>query len=388
MDHIRLPRRASYSCLALFVILFADFSDVQAQQAWPWEANKGKQASILLFGDTNIQDRDNPVDAFQHVLPTMIQADMRIVNLEGPFAGTSKDPRLPDIPHKERWKHSEPEMVKGLTVAGIDVVGVANNVTYPWMSLLKSLEVLRKNNIKYAGGGNNLQEAHAPVIVEKNGFKTGFLSYASTVFPFQHAATESIPGIASVRVDTYYKPVKNLDKPGMGMETMSIPQPEELSRMREDIRKLRSQADVVIISIHWGISDHDAILDYQTAIAHEAIEAGADIIMGHGNHMVGAVEVYKGKTVFYGLGNFVFDWEKMRGRKMEGMAIKVDVKNKKVDRISFIPMIRDDNNNVMFLDPTEGKGLEIIRNIQALTGELSELKIQGKEVLVTTNKQL
>lgn len=329
-----------------------------------------------------MQNRGEPGEAFKNVLPTLQQADIKIVNLEGPLAGTSQDPRIPDIPHKSDWKHSEPEMVNGLVHAGIDIVGVANNVTYPWMALMKSLKVLKENNIRYAGGGENLKEAHIPAIMTKNGVRIGFLSYACTVFPYQHAATEDVPGIASVRVDTYYKPHRALDKPGSEMTTVTIPQPEELSRMRDDIRTLRTKADIIIISYHWGISENDSLLDYQVAIAHEAIEAGADVIMGHGNHMVEAVETYKTKPIFYGLGNFAFDWEKMRDRKKDGLAVKIDIKNNKLDRISFVPLMRDGQNNPVFLDPGTGAGSAIINKVKNLTGSLSSLKIVGKEVIV------
>ncbi len=216
--------------------------------------------------------------------------------------------------------------------------------------------------------------------------KIGFLSYACTVFPYQHAATDAVPGIASVRVDTYYKPVRNLDKPGMNMETTTIPQPEELSRMRDDIRSLRAKADVVIVSYHWGVSDHQPLLDYQVTVAHEAVEAGADVIMGHGNHLVAAVETYKTKPIFYGLGNFAFDREKMRNRLKEGLAVKVDVKNNKLDRISFLPLMRDEASNPVFLDPATGPGAAVFRQVKELTGNLSALKIEGKEIIVSAGR--
>lgn len=354
-----------------------------AQQGWPWQSNEGKQASVLLFGDTNVQGRKNPAEAFRHVIPTLQNADLRICNLEGAFAGSSTDARLPDIPHKNSWKHSEPEMVKGLVAARIDVVGVANNVTYPWMALLKSLKVLDEHAILHAGGGENIDQAHQAVILERNGVKFGFLSYACTVFPFQHAATDNIPGIASVRVDSYYKPAPNLDKPGMPMITVTIPQQGELERMRKDITDLRSKVDIIIASYHWGISDQDGLLDYQVTIGHEAIQAGADVVMGHGNHMVGPVEIFKAKPIFYGLGNFAFDWAKMRDRHKEGLAVKLDVKNKKLDRISFVPLMRDDNNNPVFLDPGTGVGAAVVKRVSDLTNNLSLLKVEGKEVIVS-----
>lgn len=370
--------------LSISLIIFITFSNLHGQQPWPWHNNKGKQLTIMLFGDTNLQNREDPKEAFKNVLPTLQQADVKIINLEGPLAGTSLDPRIPDIPHKSDWKHSQPEMVKGLVQAGINIAGVANNVTYPWMALLKSLKVLKENNIRYAGGGENIKEAHAPVILEKNGVRIGFLSYACTVFPYQHAATDNVPGIASVRVDTYYKPHRALDKPGSEMTTVTIPQPEELNTMRNDIKNLRTKADIIIASYHWGVSENDTLLDYQVTIAHEAIEAGADVIMGHGNHMVEAIETYKTKPIFYGLGNFAFNWDKMRDRKKEGLAVKLDIKNNKLDRICFVPLMRDEHNNPVFLDPNTGAGATVINKVKDLTGNLSSLKVEGKEVVVTS----
>ncbi len=116
--------------------------DLVAQEdgAWPWIDPAGDApVTVLLMGDTNIQSRENPGSAYQHVLPTLLAADLRFANLEGPFAGTSRDPLRPDIPHKAGWTHSEPEMVQGILDAGIEVVGVANNVTFPWQAMLRSL---------------------------------------------------------------------------------------------------------------------------------------------------------------------------------------------------------------------------------------------------------
>jgi len=77
---------------------------------------------ILLMGDTNIQYRNDPEDAYRSVKATLDEADLRFANLEGPLAGSSKDPRVRDIPHK-RWTHSEPDQVWTLFNGGIDIVG-------------------------------------------------------------------------------------------------------------------------------------------------------------------------------------------------------------------------------------------------------------------------
>ncbi len=374
-----------YKTFLIVNVAFLATLSCKGQQSWPWEPNPGTQATVLLFGDTNIQGRTDPAEPFGSVLKTLEKADLRICNLEGAFAGSSTDPRVPDIPHKESWRHSEPQMVQGLTKAGIDIVGVANNVTYPWQALLRSLEVLDRNKIHHAGGGLNLEDAHKPVVIERNGVRFGFLSYACTVFPYQHAATRDVPGIASVRVDTYYKPVRNLDKPGMPMITVTIPDAEELARMVNDVHELRKKADIIIVSYHWGVSDRDELIDYQVTIAHSAVEAGADVVMGHGNHMVAAVEMFRDKPIFYGLGNFVFDWSKMRDRHKDGLAVKLDIKGKMIDRVSFVPLRRDENNNPEFLNPNTGVGAEIILRVKSLTRDLSVLTLGSNEVIVTPN---
>ena len=155
------------------VLVFTICLTVQAQQeAWPWILDGPEVISVLLMGDCNFQFRENPEEAFMNVMPTLNAADFRMLNLEGPFAGSSKDPNVPDIPHKA-WKHSEPDQVAALTAAKIDAVGVANNVTYPWQALMRSLAVLDDAGIPYAGGGGNLEAAHQPVILEKNGLRIG-----------------------------------------------------------------------------------------------------------------------------------------------------------------------------------------------------------------------
>jgi hypothetical protein len=123
------------------IMLLASLQVLAQKEAWPWMDDGPGTASILLMGDVNIQLRENPEDAFREVMATMRSADFRFMNLEGAFAGASKDPNQPDIPHKT-WQHSEPEQVAALTAARIDAVGVANNVTYPWQALMRSLKAL------------------------------------------------------------------------------------------------------------------------------------------------------------------------------------------------------------------------------------------------------
>ena len=75
--------------------------------------------------------------------------------------------------------------------------------------------------------------------------------------------------------------------------------------MEEDIRAAKARADVVIMSIHWGIHHVPGMLaDYQFTVGHRAIDAGADLILGTHAHLIKGIEIYKGKAIFFSLGNF------------------------------------------------------------------------------------
>ena len=371
--------------VALCLPVAAQEAGSQSVEPWPWIDPPGAESiTLLLMGDTNIQNRADPGNAYQYVLPTLQAADLRFTNLEGPLAGTSKDPRLPDIPHKSRWTHSEPEMVQGLVAAGIDVVGVANNVTYPWQALLRSLEVLDANGIKHTGGGLDLEEAHQPVIVEREGVRFGFIQYTATYWPFQHAAGPETPGAATVQVDTYYKPPPQvLDKPGQPPLILTIPDPASLQRMVDDIRRLRRSADVVVASYHWGVSNTTEMVEFQRTIGRAAIDAGADIVMGHGPHVFQPVEVWKGRPIFYSLANFVFDWEIMR-KAPDGLLVRVAVQDGRLARVAAVPLRRNADKDPVLLDPNEGVGQELYQQLVALSGGgAAPLRLEGREIVVT-----
>ncbi len=352
-------------------------------EPWPWVEDGPQVTSILLMGDTNIQLRDSPEAAFSQVMPTLNAADLRILNLEGPFAGASTDPRMPDIPHKD-WQHSEPDQVAALTAAGIDAVGVANNVTYPWQALMRSLEVLDRVGVPYAGGGEDLEAAHRPVILQKNGLRVGFMQYAATVFPYNHAATETQPGIAEIKVYTAYQPPPNLDKPGQPPVVITWLDEASEARMVEDIRNLKTQADIVIVSFHWGVSDTSEPVSYQSDIGKAVIDAGADVVFGHGPHRYQKIEVYKGKPIFHSLAQFAFDDQRSERyrRFREGLLVRLAVRDKQIQTVSLIPTWREDDNFVRLYDPNEGKGRELFGYLQSVNEKGAELKLAGKEIVV------
>jgi poly-gamma-glutamate capsule biosynthesis protein CapA/YwtB (metallophosphatase superfamily) len=95
-----------------------------------------------------------------------------------------------------------------------------------------------------------------------------------------------------------------MNRPGIPPIVVTWSDRAYLAAFAEDIAALRQQADVVVASCHWGLGEE--VLDYMTEIAHAAVDAGADVVIGHGPHYSLPVEVYKGKPIFYGLGSFSF----------------------------------------------------------------------------------
>ena len=119
---------------------------------------------------------------------------------------------------------------------------------------------------------------------------------------------------------------------------------------------------------------------YERQVAHAAIDAGADVVYGHGSHVVKGVERYKDKVIMYCLGNFITDWIRMRPNK-EGLVARLVVVGKKVARVSIVPVTRDANNDVLILDPLMGDGAKLIEKVRGLSGD-TPLIPENKEIVL------
>ncbi len=369
---------------ALILILLALPSRHALAEAWQWidPADGDDELSILLMGDTNLQGRADPATAYRHVRETLLAADIRFANLEVALAGHNTDPLIDDIPHK-RWRHSEPDQVAALTSVRMSGVGVANNVNYPWQAVMKSVAVLDAAGVAHVGGGRNLAAARAPLIVERKGTTVGFLQYAATVFPFNHAATEQRPGIAGIKVHTAYQPPPNLDKPGQPPIVVTWLDQDSASAMRQDIRALADKADVVIVSYHWGVSGSYEPVSYQSDIARAAIDAGADVVFGHGPHKYQKIELYRGRPVFHSLAQFVFDDALRKGNHRAGLLLRLVVRGGDVAGASLVPTWLDDANDVRLHDPADGKGRELYGLLAEVNGgDGAGLAVRGREIVV------
>jgi len=166
-----------------------------------------------------------------------------------------------------------------LRETGFDVVSTANNHTWDYgrAAMLQTVQNVRKLGINSVGAGANSAEAHRLVILRRNGLRIGFLAYLGLLPPLiPEAKTEPSLAIASVEAIT------------------------------REARAAKSQVDVLIVSLHAGEEGSQLITPRQRSFARAAVYGGADLVIGHHPHVVQKSEVYRGKQIFYSLGNFVF----------------------------------------------------------------------------------
>jgi poly-gamma-glutamate synthesis protein (capsule biosynthesis protein) len=193
-------------------------------------------------------------------------------------------------------------MAQIFTDCGFDAVTIANNHMYDFGpdALLDTRELLFEKGIQVTGAGKNLAEARAPAIVERQGIKVGFLGYCA-ILPHGGEAGPDKVGIAPLRVKTYYE----TRGPQLPTRIHTEPAEDDLKMILDDVTALRKQVDIVMIAFHWGVPRLPRVVaDYEVITAHACIDAGADLIMGHHSHIPKAIEVYKGRAIFYSLGNF------------------------------------------------------------------------------------
>ena len=226
----------------------------------------------------------------------LAKVDLRFANCERQYSsrGTASE----RAPHGRQ----PPEMAKIFTDCGFDAVTIANNHMYDFGpdALLDTRALLLEKGIKVTGAGKNLAEAREPAIVEKNGVKVGFLGYCS-VIPEDGEAGPAKVGIAPLRVKTEYEP----RGPHAPARILTEPDERDLKMILEDVAALRKRVDIVIPVFHWGVIWVPRVIaDYQVTVAHACIDAGADMVMGHHAHVPKAIEMYKGKAIFYSLSNF------------------------------------------------------------------------------------
>ena len=212
--------------------------------------------------------------------------DIVFGNLEGPASDQGQD--LGSL-YSFRMN---PSVIPALRGAGFNVLSVSNNHAGDWGrdAFIDTLDRLEENEIAYAGGGWK-GRAESPTVVEKYGMKIGFLAFTD-VGPNWLEATEEKAGILLANNPSF----------------------------SDIIKKANEKVDHLVVSFHFGEEYKELHNDRQEKLAHEAVDSGAKIVIGHHPHVEQDTETYKESFIAYSLGNFIFD-QKFSAETMQGMML-------------------------------------------------------------------
>ncbi|CAN7577794.1 CapA family protein [Bosea sp. LjRoot9] len=260
--------------------------------------------AMYLLGDINLKGVDDPSLVFEHVAPKLAGASMVFANLECCLfddAATAAEQRGFYVPTR---------FAAVLKAVGLHAVGMANNVNIGQEAITSSLAALGRAGIATVGAGLDAAAAREPLIIERDGLRYGILQRTAIYWPDTHEAGPGQVGVAVIKAHTAYRPKLEQQaartRPGVPPEVVTWADPGSLAECARAIANLRERADIVIASFHWGYRAE--ILNYQREFAHAAIDAGADLVFGHGPHMILPIELHAGRPIVYGCGNFSFQF--------------------------------------------------------------------------------
>jgi poly-gamma-glutamate capsule biosynthesis protein CapA/YwtB (metallophosphatase superfamily) len=234
------------------------------------------------------------------IKPLVEAADISFANLECPIS-TLGSP-YPNKPVNVTFRAS-PEAAFALKEAGFDVVSLANNhmSDYGGEAVAETLRYLDLIGVGHAGAGRGSTEARRAAFARRGGYTLAFLAYAEPMWSVVEARDAPWP-VPLAKIG----PAGSARAAGQGRPGTAIVREDTL---RADVAALRAAggADIIAVSFHWGEEIAAEPNSYQKKYAHMAIDAGADLVIGHHPHVLEGVERYGNGFIFYSLGNTVFD---------------------------------------------------------------------------------
>lgn len=340
--------------------------------------------TLLFTGDINLMNVTDPSVPFARVGDTLRNADVLFGNLECCFYEAAGERSVSD---EGFW--APPAAGRALELGGFHALGNANNVNYGAEAIRSSLAELDRLGIAHAGAGANEGEARAPAVVESKGLRVGFLQRTSVYWPNNHEAGAHTPGVAALRGHTAYQlplhktrpEIPPANRPGVPPVIVTWADPDYLARYRADLEAVRERVDILVASHHWGLGEE--VLQYMTDIAHAAIDAGADIVIGHGPHYSLPVEIYRGKPVFYGLGSFSFHTGHggLKHGNWIGMLARVTLEERSIERASF-QFVRHNERNETVLCAMRDEGETLAKISKRSARFETRVDVEGDEAVL------
>lgn len=272
-----------------------------------------------------IAEKEDSLFPFASTTELLSSADIAFANLENPVStggirsGSIYSPR------------ADPGVLERVKRAGFKAVSIANNHIWDYgrQAFLDTLTHLSENGIAAVGGGANYDEAHTPGIFTVGKTTIAFLAYTN-LLPASLGKASSTPAVARYDDDI----------------------------LRADIERAASLAEVVVVSFHWGEEYQTKHTAEQERVAHLAIDAGANLIIGHHPHVAQEVEEYNGGWIAYSLGNFVFDQNFSEDTK-RGLMLLVTIRDNKITDVTKKQIAFSDDFQPYVVEPTNNRDAEI-----------------------------
>lgn len=299
---------------------------------------------VLLDKRPGEQIRENgPEVVFQGLAKVLEMADIRFANLENPISVRGE-------PVQKNFRfRSPPETVAALTAARFDVLSFTNNHTFDFGldAFLDTLDYLDQAGIQYAGVGRNRADALQPVIIEEDGIKVAFLAFMQrTILPVWSPplweAGDDKPGVVFLDGE-------------QGRETIL-----------HAVREAKVEADIVLVSLHWGFEGTRAPQEWQRSLARAIIDEGADGVLGHHPHLPFGVETHSGKPIIYSMGNLLFHPYDPEAR--ESFVATITAKRGGISGVTLHPIIMQDGLTALLTGEAADNVLQLITDRSAALG--------------------
>ena len=368
------------------------------------------RTNIVAAGDL-AGNRPDPDSIFELVRGEIGGADIAFGQIEAVYSALG----TLNVSGTSSPLRGDPGNVAAMRRAGFNIASLASNhcMDYGVEGFLDMIKQFKAAGIRTFGAGRNLAEARKPLITEHNGNRIGWLAYCS-ILPMRYWADVDRPGCAPARAHTVYETLEP-DQPGTPPRIITYPHDDDLAGMTADIRALKAEVDVVIVSMHWGLHFREAELaTYETKYGRAAVDAGADVILGHHQHILKPIEVYRGKPIIYGMANFAFDMyyqpgefekpERMERRERlhpgwtrdldyptfpfpvdsrKGMLVRIAVEDRKLVDLSWQPVMINQKSQPRCLaaaDPQFDDVVAYMRKITRVQKLATEYVVSGNDV--------
>ncbi len=302
---------------------------------------------IAFFKSINAKAKESGKNSiFENVENRLNRADIIFGNFEFPFSKKGE----PNFSHSYEGYRGDFDMLPHLSSVRFSILNLANNHVMDWgvEGLETTKNALNQLGIETVGAGVNLEEARKPVVFQKNGIKFGFLGYTKSG---GWIASKALPGAAKI------------DK----------------SLIKEDISALRRKVNHIIVSLHWGIEFSDYPYPDDIEMAHEIINMGSSVILGHHPHVIQGYEKYNNGVIFYSLGNFVYDPFSERvfvntaiNKRLDNMIVEINFLKNSIISFSVIPTKINDELRPIILVGKEKERL--LNRIELLSDDITNKK--------------